>query len=129
MDVLSGTDQATLSITGPKFTGNTVNFIRSDKDIQVGCAEGFDNNIVEIFATGKLGKLTTSLGTSLTGNRFNAMTVGSIQSFASVDDNTAGVATAEGPCNVINVENPILVDEFLALPDGDRECAELFREV
>lgn len=126
--LLSAGQEATLSIGGEKFSNNKVDTIRSDKDISIGCKGGFDSNTVKLLATSRFGRFSSVLGTSITNNRFDQFTTNDVTSFADIDGNTAGIATVGGVCTVLRVKSPILVDNFLGLPAGDRECAEMFEK-
>lgn len=123
---LSAGGESTLSIGGEKFIKNKVGTIRSDKDISIGCKGGFDSNTIKLLATSRFGRFSSVLGTSIKKNRFDQFSVGDISSFADIDDNTAGTVSVSGTCSVLRVQSPILVDGFLGIPDGDRECEEMF---
>lgn len=119
-------DQATLVITGGKFIKNSVEFMTSDDDIQIGCKGGFDRNKINVLATPSTGRFISVLATKIKKNEFGQIAIGGVASFADIDGNTAVTATVQGPCSVLRVQSPIAVGEFLGLPAGDRECAELF---
>ena len=126
-NTLSAEQDATLSIGGTRFDRSTVKFIRSDADIQIGCKQGFNANKVETLAMPEFGRFSTVAGTVIKNNRFDQMVLGKVSSFATIDGNSAKIASASGPCSVLGVESVIEVEDFLSIPDG--QCEDLFRKV